>query len=100
MTKVAFIQNALYEYFGPMYISAVLKQHGHECDLFVTQEEKNINQCIKESNPDFLAFSIMSHDHKWALETAAKLKKRFNIQVVFGGAHPTFFPQIINYPGV
>ncbi len=100
MTKVLFIQNALYEYFGPMYISAVLKQHGHECDLLVTQEEKNLNQSIKESNPDFLAFSIMSHDHKWAVETATKLKKKFNIPIIFGGAHPTFFPKIIDYPGV
>jgi radical SAM superfamily enzyme YgiQ (UPF0313 family) len=100
MAKLVLIQNALYEYFGPMYLSAVLKQHGHQCELFVTQKEKDLIESIKQAKPDIIAFSVMSHDYKWAINQAKAIKSRINVPIMMGGPHPTFFSKTIEHDSV
>ena len=99
--KVLFLQeNGFYESIGIMSISAVLKAHGHECDLLIASEEKNLMQKIKDYNPDIVAFSLMTVIHEWALNFAKKLKKEMNVLTVFGGPHCTIFPETIEEPVV
>ena len=95
MAKILFLQNLPFEYMGPMYLSAVLKEHGHQCSLIVASENKNYFAKIREINPDFIGFSTMTGPHNWVVKTATEIKKYFDKPVILGGTHPTFFPEII-----
>ncbi len=92
MAKLLFLQNLEYEFLGPMYISAMLRKHGYECKLRIGNTLEDFAPAIEEFRPDMAAFSIMSGSHSWALETAGEIKRELGIPNIFGGAHPTFFP--------
>ncbi len=100
MTKVLFIQDILFEFIGPMQISAVLKKEGHTCDLLIVSEEKNLIKKIKEINPDIVAFSVMTGSHRTLIDIANKIKKELNVLTVFGGPHATFYSNLIEEKGV
>ena len=100
MAKLLFIQNMDYEFMGPMYISAMLKTKGHECDLAIGHQIEDFEEAITSFSPDIIGFSIMSGSHDWARKMAKKIKEKFQIQTIFGGAHPTFFPEFIKEDGV
>jgi radical SAM superfamily enzyme YgiQ (UPF0313 family) len=55
---------------------------------------------ISAFNPNLIGFSIMSGSHRWALQIAREAKARYGLPNIFGGAHPTFFPQCLNEEGV
>jgi anaerobic magnesium-protoporphyrin IX monomethyl ester cyclase len=95
MATILFIQDVLFEYFGPMYISSTLKINGHKCDLLVLAEEKNILEEIEKINPDAIFVSCMTGPHKQYIKFLSELKKRMSIPVVMGGPHPTFFPEVL-----
>jgi radical SAM superfamily enzyme YgiQ (UPF0313 family) len=87
MAKVLFIQDIVYEYFGVMYMSAYLKDNGHDCDVLVEFAEKNWVEALERYNPDLIAFSVLTGSYKWALSKAAFLKEKYNTPIVFGGVH-------------
>jgi len=98
MARVIFLQRIWYEYGGPEIISSVLKRYGHEVDLFIGEEA---NVFLDKIQPkDIVAFSTMSGEHHWALEVATEIRKEKDVLTVFGGPHPTYFPEIINHPAV
>jgi anaerobic magnesium-protoporphyrin IX monomethyl ester cyclase len=100
MAKILFLQNIPFEYMGPMYLSALLKKHGHHCHLLILSEHKNYLHEIAEYDPDLIAFSTMTGPHNWVLKTAKAIKRNINKPVILGGPHPTFFPEIIHEPNV
>ena len=100
MARILFLQNLPFEYMGPMYISGLLKEHGHHCNLVIVSESKNYLQDISHYQPDLIGFSTMTGPHKWVIETANRIKKHFDKPIVLGGAHPTFFPEIIQEPSL
>jgi len=100
MAKLLFLQDLEYEYLGPMYISSMLKKHGHEVLLRIGNKLSDFEQTISQYKPDFVAFSIMSGSHHWALNMATQVKKEFGIPNIFGGPHPTFFPDFVREEGV
>lgn len=96
--KVIFIQDIMFEYIGPMYISAVLKKAGHSVDLLIPNNKDYLTE-LKDA--DIIAMSCMSSGHNWYLDKAKEIKNKFPLlPIVFGGPHPTFFPDIINNPNV
>jgi radical SAM superfamily enzyme YgiQ (UPF0313 family) len=100
MAKILFLQNLPFEYMGPMYISALLKKHGHDCRLIIVSESRDYIREVIDFDPDLIAFSTMTGPHKWVLATAAAIKKSLNKPIILGGTHPTFFPEIIHEPSV
>ena len=101
MAKILFIQNIMAEYPGIMYLSAVLKDRGHKCSVVISTKTSDYLKAIKSEKPDIIAFSIMTGMHLWAIATAQELKKKVpDIKIIFGGVHPTYFPEIIEQPGV
>lgn len=87
MARVLFVQDIVYEYFGVMYISAYLKQHGHECDVVIEYADKNLYKKVQDYNPDLIAFSVLTGSYNWALEKADVLKRMLKKPIVFGGVH-------------
>ncbi len=98
MARIVFLQKIWHEYGGPEIISAVLKKHGHNTDLLIGKDASVFINKVQKN--DIIAFSAMSGEHHWALEIAARIKKEKDVLTVFGGAHPTYFPEIIKHPAV
>ncbi|MFC1621193.1 B12-binding domain-containing radical SAM protein [Candidatus Omnitrophota bacterium] len=99
--KVMFIVNDLgvNEPFGPMILSAILKQKGHETILGVLQKE-DVENKIFSWKPDMLAYSMMSVDMKDMLSFNTALRKKAKIFTLLGGAHSTLDTSCIDDPGI
>jgi len=79
---------------GIQYLSAILKKHNHEVCLIIFKEKDYINQ-LKIFKPDVLMYSITTGYHKEAIEINKEIKKHIKAYSIFGGPHPTFYPQMI-----
>lgn len=95
MTKVAFIQNLAIEYIGTMYLSAALKAHNHQTEVFIGSDDKRLIPEILHYRPDLLAFSCTTGTEPWCLQIASRVKEQISVKILFGGPHPTFFPDVI-----
>jgi anaerobic magnesium-protoporphyrin IX monomethyl ester cyclase len=92
MAKILFIESDLRnEKLGIMYLSAALKQAGHDTRLCWLERE-DIHALMASYAPDFVAFSLVTGTHRALLTLAAELKKSYGVRVVAGGPHVTFFP--------
>jgi len=61
MVKIMFVSDYVRPNLGIMYISSVLKAHGHVCDLILSnQSAEKILQSIKEFHLDIIGFSVMT----------------------------------------
>lgn len=100
MAKIVFVQNQWTEYLGVMYISAVLKKNGHSTDVLISSSAKKIIRELSTLKPDIVAFPVITGFHRWSEATASEIKKKLNVLCVFGGPHPTYFPECIESPGV
>ena len=100
MAKLLFIQDIQYEFLGPIYISAMLKSHGHDCKVVIGKTFKTFEKVIEEYKPDIVGFSIMSGSAQWASEIGLQIKNKYGLHTIYGGVHPTFFPEYINNEGV
>jgi radical SAM superfamily enzyme YgiQ (UPF0313 family) len=100
MARLLFLQNLQYEFLGPMYVAAAAKKRGHSCELALGNRLEDFEPAIRSFKPDLLGFSIMTGSHRWALNIARQAKRSFGVPNIFGGAHPTFFPQFLNEDGV
>ncbi len=95
MARLLFLQNLEYELLGPMYISAMVKEHGHQCRLALGKNIADFTPIMEEYRPDVVGFSVMSGSHTWAVDMAGEVKEKHGIMNVFGGPHATFFPELI-----
>jgi len=94
--RIAFITKELtYEHLGIMYLSRILKDAGHIVKRFKISDDN-----IIEFKPDFVMYSVMTGDHKTFIDYNKQLKKRMNFISVFGGPHPTYFPDMIQEDGI
>jgi radical SAM superfamily enzyme YgiQ (UPF0313 family) len=99
--KTMFIVNDLgiNEPFGPMVLSAVLKQKGHQTALGVLQKE-DVEKKILSWKPEMLAYSMMSVDMKDMKRFNDSLRKRTKIFTLLGGAHATLDRSCIDEDGI
>ena len=98
--KILFLlrQAPIVEPLGIMYLSAALKKEGHEVAVALGG-----NHCAKMATfkPDIVAYSVMTGDQNYFLGMNNALKERYEFMSVFGGPHPTFFPEDFrDRPGV
>jgi anaerobic magnesium-protoporphyrin IX monomethyl ester cyclase len=99
--KFLFVQKNSFPAAGPMIISALLKKHGHDVDLLLAAEEKNLVQTIVKMNPDVLGIPCFTDQYMWPVEIFRRVKKlNPKILTLLGGPHPTYYPDIINESGV
>lgn len=102
--KILFIikSTGLYERLGIMHIASMLKQHHHQVKILKTEglSQERIEALIARFSPQVLAFSTMTGEHNYYLNLNKKIKERFDLFSVFGGPHPTFFPEMIEKEGV
>jgi len=79
---------------GIMYLSSVLKKHGHDARGIMTEKE-NIFEVVKEFGPDVIGYSSMTCEKVKTFEINNKLKEQNNFFSIIGGPLATFSPEII-----
>lgn len=97
--KVLFIvDDYLIDPLGIGYLSSYLKLNSIDVDIVKTKKE-DIDQKIKDYQPDVFAYSVTTGKHTYYKELNKKLKEKYpDVVSVFGGPHVTFFPQYIDSP--
>jgi radical SAM superfamily enzyme YgiQ (UPF0313 family) len=100
MARLLFLQNIDYEFLGPMYIASQARAGGHEVRLELGNSIEDFDKTLRDWKPNLIGFSIMTGSHKWARDIAVEIKRHHGIPSIFGGAHPTFFPEFIQEEGV
>lgn len=98
--RVLFVVDQIdYEPQGIMQLSSCLKAAGHEVRLAVAALEDPL-RLAADYRPHILAYSVITGSQRHYLETNRRIRKVVPAFSVFGGPHPTFFPEIIHEPGV
>lgn len=100
MARIAFVQNFAFEYSGVMFLSSVLKREGHNVEVFIGYNFQRILDGVKGYKPDLVGFSCTSGNHHWCLKASEAIKAKMKVLTIFGGPHPTFFPEVIMEPPV
>lgn len=100
--RVLFVVPDLYfsEPLGVMILSAVCKQHGHETRALVIKSHL-VDNVLNEFQPDIIAYSCMTTDEPIIARTDTSIRDwaaRENKKIlrIMGGAHPTFFHQVLH----
>ena len=69
------------ESLGIEYLSSILKDSGHKTNLIIYYEKNNfVNRLIKrikDFNPDFICFSVVTDNYHWSSEIAKFVKKKW-----------------------
>lgn len=85
--------------FGISYISAFLKQRGHETRLVVLSKGldnrniKTIDKRLAEFFPRLICFTAVSSEYRFMAEIASYIKKKYpSIYLLAGGAHVSLNP--------
>ena len=110
--RITFVQSES-ENLAVEYLSSILKSRGHtvslvfDSKLFNTTIIKNrfwnklfdikdilISEIVL-SKPDLVAFSVLTGDYLWAINTAKSIKEKINVPIIFGGIHPTSVPEVV-----
>ena len=83
-----------------MYLSSALKAAGHQVELAVGAHQDPV-VVAREFQPDVAAYSVITGSQRYYLDLNRRLKAEIpNAFSVFGGPHPTFFPEMIEEEGV
>jgi radical SAM superfamily enzyme YgiQ (UPF0313 family) len=101
MKKVIFILDSVFEHQGVQSLSAFLKSCGYGAEALFYEKGKDAELLAKVAAqaPLLIGFSVTSMNFQWAVDLAAHIKK-LGVPVVFGGPHPTYFPEFIETEGV
>ena len=98
MANLVFIQRLWCEYPGTEILSGILRKNGHNTRVIIENSPRKV---IKQLSPgDIAAFSVMTGMHHWALKVTSEIKEKLGVLTVWGGPHPTYFPEIINENGI
>jgi anaerobic magnesium-protoporphyrin IX monomethyl ester cyclase len=99
--RVLFVaQQTDYEPQGIMHLSSALKASGHQVDLVVATHRDPV-EAAREFQPDVAAYSVITGSQRYYLDLNRRIKGEVNgVFSVFGGPHPTFFPEMVEEEGV
>lgn len=87
------------EPFGVMSLIPHVLRDGHSV-RFMEAEDNSLLANIADYKPNIIGYSVCTGSHSYYLDLNSLLKKHFPFVSVFGGPHPTFFPEIIEHDGV
>jgi radical SAM superfamily enzyme YgiQ (UPF0313 family) len=99
--RVLFIAQQIdYEPQGIMHLSSALKAAGHEVELAVGAHHDPVAMA-REFQPDVAGYSVITGSQRYYLDLNRQIKAELpGVLSVFGGPHPTFFPEMVSEEGV
>jgi len=87
------------EMLGPMVLSRVVKDAGHEMRAVLLPDPRWLSK-IREYRPDVITWSLMTGTHKQIFEVNRYLKSKFDFFSLMGGPHVTFVPDCARDPEI
>ena len=93
--RFVFLQKDPIPNLATMCLSAVLRQHGHSCDVLIDPAERDIVRSCRRLDPDVVCLSATTGQHVWQLRVARAIKARWDPIILMGGPHPTFYPKVL-----
>jgi anaerobic magnesium-protoporphyrin IX monomethyl ester cyclase len=98
--RILFVEKQIdYEPLGLLYLSSVLRQAGHEVRLAVAAGEDPV-AVAREWQPGVVGYSVYTGSQTYYRDLNLQIKQAVDVVSVFGGPHPTYFPEFIEQPGV
>ncbi len=79
---------------GVSYLSALSRDMGH-CVKALSLTSGSIEREIGEFLPDIIGFGSTTGFHRHYLKLVKPIREALGIPVIMGGAHPTFFPEVM-----
>ncbi len=99
--RFAFIHRMVHQDpLGVMYLAAALKRAGHEAHFFDIALEPAWRKRLLSLAPDVVAWSVITGSQRAWLDLNRELKQQLDFLSLWGGPHPTFFPEFIEEDGV
>lgn len=86
---------------GVLHISSYVKRFGgHRMSMVVATEEDPL-EAAQRLRPDVVAYSLYSGSQGYYLDLNRQIKAALpDVFSLFGGYHPTYYPQMVEEPGV
>jgi radical SAM superfamily enzyme YgiQ (UPF0313 family) len=98
--RVLFVEKQIdYEPLGLLTLASVLKQAGHEVRLAIASDEDPA-AVASAWRPDVAGYSVYTGSQVYYRDLNLRVKQAVDVVSVFGGPHPTYFPEFIEEPGV
>jgi radical SAM superfamily enzyme YgiQ (UPF0313 family) len=98
--RILFVEKQIdYEPLGLLYLSSVLRRAGHEVRLAVATDENPVAVACAW-HPDVIGYSVYTGSQTYYRDLNLRIKEMVDVVSVFGGPHPTYFPEFIEEPGV
>jgi anaerobic magnesium-protoporphyrin IX monomethyl ester cyclase len=98
--RILFVEKQIdYEPLGLLYLSSVLRQAGHEVRLSVASEQDPV-AVARDWRPDVVGYSVYTGSQTYYRDLNLEIKEVAEVISVFGGPHPTYFPEFVEEPGV
>lgn len=99
--RVLFVTQQIdYEPQGIMHLSSALKAAGHEVELAIAARRDPV-AFARDYQPNVLAYSVITGSQRYYLDLNRRLRAQVpGVLSVFGGPHPTFFPEMVREEGV
>jgi anaerobic magnesium-protoporphyrin IX monomethyl ester cyclase len=98
--RVLFVEKQIdYEPLGLLTLSSVLRQAGHDVRLAIASEEDPV-AVAQDWQPDVVGYSVYTGSQTYYRDLNLRIKKVVDVVSVFGGPHPTYFPEFVEEAGV
>jgi anaerobic magnesium-protoporphyrin IX monomethyl ester cyclase len=99
--RILFIEKQIdYEPLGLLYLSSVLRQARHEVRLAVASDQDPV-AVAREWQPGIVGYSVYTGSQTYYRELNQRIKGMVpGVISIFGGPHPTYFPEFVEEPGV
>jgi len=79
---------------GVSYVSSMARQAGHSV-MAAVLNERDLLEVARGFAPDLVAFGCTTGFHRKYLEAVREIGRSVDALTVMGGAHPTFFPEVL-----
>lgn len=95
-------ESVMHERMGVMSLGAALAEAGFGVSMAVASRQRlaGMRVLMDRHRPAVVGYSAMTGEHHRLLALNSRLKQDFTFLSVFGGPHATFFPRLIDEPGV